>query len=754
TSGRTPTGGEATVKGEFTQGNIADGFCAVTFTPADANNYNTATCMIPTASTHAKSKFAFTELRSMLRAASIPATNGSFGVYNGSSLITDSKAWQGVTITLNPIPQDGYYFIGWDKVDITVTNGSVVNREGQIKIDAAATTKATEATTTIALTPKSPATTLFAAKETPTPSISSQSVAYDGKAHFVTSVNGWNVTYKQKTVEVTTPQNAGVYDIWLQREQTESEKAYSLAKSEATLTISKAMVNLTAPTASEVQAGDKLMSSILSGGAATYGSNNKAVGGKFAWDKPESTANSGTSVVKFLLDNTTNFSEPTSLNVIVPVATATKFAVTYTAPQNGTLTVKTTDGKDVSTGSTFIKGTELMIQATPANGYKVASYNAGGAQPTTGKETEPFKITIGDAAVSIVVTFEKITTPATLVQSIELAPKKKTLNIGETLTFTTIILPTNASNKALTWKSSDDKVATVNAGQVKAIAVGTAVITATAADGSKAYDMCVLTVKDATPPTPPTPAIGISLNIHAKALAIGGTFTLTATVAPSTASQQVKWTTSDKTVATVDENGKVKAIAAGTANVTATTKDGEFSDKCEVTVIATTPVAVTGIKLDMTTLRLGINKIDTLTATITPATATNKKIIWTSSNPKIVSITATTLNNKIKLKGLKHGSAAIIAMTEDGHFLATCDVTVYDPTGIEELLANTRVYPLNGAICIDPAQPVEVTVVSLSGAQIYREKLTTAYQIPVATGVYLVVLSDGKHQGTVKVFVK
>ena len=158
---------------------------------------------------------------------------------------------------------------------------------------------------------------------------------------------------------------------------------------------------------------------------------------------------------------------------------------------------------------------------------------------------------------------------------------KTTLSLmkGKTTTLTATAAPASANNKAVTWKSSKTKIATVDTnGLVKAVAKGTATITATAKDGSGVKAVCTVTVKQ--------PVTKITLNKTALSLNRGKTFTLKATVGPASANNKaVKWTTSNKTVATVTSNGVVKGIRGGTATITATAKDGSNTKAtCKVTV--------------------------------------------------------------------------------------------------------------------------------------------------------------------------
>ena len=156
------------------------------------------------------------------------------------------------------------------------------------------------------------------------------------------------------------------------------------------------------------------------------------------------------------------------------------------------------------------------------------------------------------------------------------------LTTGDTETLTATVAPSDATNKAVTWTSSKESVATVDAnGKVTAVAAGEATITVTTTDGSFTAT-CTVTVEDAT-----VAVTGVTLNKTTLPLTVGDTETLTATVAPTDATNKaVTWTSSKESVATVDANGKVTAVAAGEATITVTTTDGSKTATCTVTVTA------------------------------------------------------------------------------------------------------------------------------------------------------------------------
>ena len=159
--------------------------------------------------------------------------------------------------------------------------------------------------------------------------------------------------------------------------------------------------------------------------------------------------------------------------------------------------------------------------------------------------------------------------------AIEFSESEKTVFVGDTFTITATVKPEDAFNRTVTWSSSDPSIATVDEnGTVTAIAKGEAIITAESADGVKAE--CKVTVEKKV--------AAIELSESEKTVFVGDTFTITATVKPEDAfNRTVTWSSSDPSIATVDENGTVTAIAKGEATITAESADGVTAE-CKVTV--------------------------------------------------------------------------------------------------------------------------------------------------------------------------
>ena len=160
---------------------------------------------------------------------------------------------------------------------------------------------------------------------------------------------------------------------------------------------------------------------------------------------------------------------------------------------------------------------------------------------------------------------------------------KTTLSLqeGDTGNLAATIAPSTATDKTVTYSSSDKEVATVtNAGKVTAVKAGNADITVTTKDGSKTAK-CALTVT-----AKQIPVTGVTLDKSTLSLEEGATGNLVATISPENASYKaVSFTSSDEAIATVDDNGLVTAVAAGTADITVESiENGSKTAVCTLTV--------------------------------------------------------------------------------------------------------------------------------------------------------------------------
>lgn len=245
------------------------------------------------------------------------------------------------------------------------------------------------------------------------------------------------------------------------------------------------------------------------------------------------------------------------------------------------------------------------------------------------------------------------------VTSVTLDQTHLTLNVNDTAKLTADVKPDDATTKTVTWKSDNEAVATVdNDGNVTAKAAGTATITA-AADGKSAS--CKVTVNGQTT----VPVASVELSQTTLELKAGNNAVLTAVVKPDNATNKdVTWT-SDKPEVVAVEGGKVTAKAEGTAIITA--KAGDKTATCTVKVTAA-DVAVESVTLDKSSLELKAGTEGTLIATVSPESATNKDVTWSSNNETVATVEGG------KVTAVSEGTATITAKA--GEQTAICTVTV------------------------------------------------------------------------------
>ncbi len=362
----------------------------------------------------------------------------------------------------------------------------------------------------------------------------------------------------------------------------------------------------------------------------------------------------GVSVTGVTLDKTSlsfvvGSTESQTLVATVSPEDATDKSVTWSSSDESV--VKVEDGV-VSLAEGAVAGGSAVVSVTTTDGGHVAS-----------------------CAVSVVA-------EAVAVTGVTLDKSSISFVEGSTVsqTLTASVLPVNASNKSVGWRSSDESVVTVVDGVVSlssgAKSGDEATVTVATVDGSFEAVCNVSVVKNVVAVT------GVTLDKPSLSFVVGSTETqqLRATVNPDDATNKnVSWSSSDESVANVSSAGVVSlasGVEAGkSATITVTTEDGNFRSNCIVSVVSDA-VAVSSITLDKSELSFveGSTDPQTLVAKIMPANATNQNVVWASSNTDVVSVNG----GVVRLaSGSKAGEkATITATTIDGGFVATCNVEV------------------------------------------------------------------------------
>ena len=250
-------------------------------------------------------------------------------------------------------------------------------------------------------------------------------------------------------------------------------------------------------------------------------------------------------------------------------------------------------------------------------------------------------------------------------QKIVLSQNAANLSVGGTVYITANVKPDNATYKDITWSSSDSSVASVSDGLIVGKKAGTAVVTVTSVNRKITAQVNVKVNN--------VEVDSIKLNNSSYSMHIGDTKVLVATISPSDATNKnVTWISSDNSIATVSNTGVVTGIKAGTVTITATSNNGK-SATCAFTI---TPkiIDVISISLNKTEASIIAGSTVSLTPTVSPSEATNKKVTWTSSDNSIA-----TVSNTGVVTGIKAGTVTITAASNNDK-KATCTVIVINNT--------------------------------------------------------------------------
>jgi alpha-amylase len=331
------------------------------------------------------------------------------------------------------------------------------------------------------------------------------------------------------------------------------------------------------------------------------------------------------------------------------------------------------------TDTTGVTSTYKITASNTPTSYHATNLPAGLSIDTTtgfisGASTASGTYTVGiivtnsagtDSAKLIIAT----NIPAVPVTGVNITPPTVSIFVAATTQLTATVTPASATNKNVTWSSSNTTVAIVSTtGLVTAVSAGSATITVTTTDQSKTATS-VITVTN-----PIITVTGVNVTPTTASIITGATTQLTATVAPASATNKnVIWSSSNTTVAIVSTTGLVTAVSSGSAIITVTTADQSKTATSIITVINPI-VSVTGISITPTTTSIITGATIQLTATVSPASATNKNITWSSSNTTVATVSTTGLVTAVSV-----GSATITVTTADQSKTATSLITITNP---------------------------------------------------------------------------
>ena len=322
------------------------------------------------------------------------------------------------------------------------------------------------------------------------------------------------------------------------------------------------------------------------------------------------------------------------------------------------------------TSYSMVVGDSLLLKAviTPSDATdqtvnwdsseeSVAVVSSSGLVSAVGKGTCVITASVDGKSARCTITVQDKTIA---VESIVLSEDTLLLGIDDTATLIATIRPENATEREITWTSSNPEIATVSdQGEVVALQEGTCTVTVSA--GGKSAE-CVVTVSRNV-----IPVKEVILSETSLTLKEGESYTLTATVTPADATERtVTWKSGNPDVATVSDEGKIEAVHTGICIITASA-GGKVSE-CMITVTSET-IAVEQITLSATSLSLKLGDSRTLTATVTPSDATDSQVTWSSSDPSVA-----TVSDQGEVTAVRAGNCTITATA--GGKSATCTVTV------------------------------------------------------------------------------
>lgn len=414
-------------------------------------------------------------------------------------------------------------------------------------------------------------------------------------------------------------------------------------------------------------------------------------------------------------------------------ATGVKFDVaTLNLKVGESYSIKTTFTPNDSTDTGLVWESSDTKIATVDTSGKVTGKSAGSAIIMARTELGGVaycKLTVTQPATGLILNFSE-----------------KTIYIGSKFTLEASVSPSSATNLNVTWKSSNDKIATVSkTGEVAGLQGGVVIITCTTVEGGYVAT-CVVTVRESV--------TTVKLDYETYYLGVGKNFKLTATVATETATNQnVVWTSSNEDVATVNQKGKVTGIKTGYTTITATALDGsDVEASCEVRVVN----AVESITISDNYVSLYVGDTEKLKVTIRPSNATFKSATWSTSDATVAIV-----DDRGVITALKAGTATITAAAQDNSGKKViCAVAVYDRVPATSITLQDKSLTMVAGeekvvqIVLNPTTSTDKVTWSTDNPAVASVNKTTGRITARATGkAYITVMTDSGKTASIEVTV-
>ena len=253
-----------------------------------------------------------------------------------------------------------------------------------------------------------------------------------------------------------------------------------------------------------------------------------------------------------------------------------------------------------------------------------------------------------------------------LAESITLNKTEVNLNTGKSTTLKATVLPKNTDNKKVTWASSDESIAKVNnQGRVTAVKAGTCEITCTSNSDESIIATAAVTVHQLVR--------SVKFD-EAPVIYVGESGQLSWLVEPADATNpKVRLVSGNEKILMVNDDGRITGVKAGETYVTAIATDGS-NHRAKVKVVVMQHL--TGVKMRKNTAYINVRDSEVLSAVLEPSKYVNTNMTWTSSDPTVASVKAEKNTSKVRVTGLKAGSAVLVGTAEDGGLQTTMRIEV------------------------------------------------------------------------------
>lgn len=370
------------------------------------------------------------------------------------------------------------------------------------------------------------------------------------------------------------------------------------------------------------------------------------------------------------------------------------------------------DAMNSGSGDLFNVNTPDCVEYSGGGGYLTAKEAGSGTLTVSLSGDSSVKKEI---SVTVLAKDSLSATSVTIPDAPDMLPLGASADLTANYTLAGSVVLTNPQ-KTVTWTSSDPKVLYVSpGGKVTAVGSGSATVTASVGGASVAKTITVTAAEE-----PKDTVTSITLNKYSLTLYVGEMGEqLAATILPEGSTASVVWQSSNPNVATVTEKGLVQAVTPGTSVITATAGGRHVS--CIVSVLAAR-VRVSGVSFDETEHKIPVRGTATLTATITPADATVKTLVWTSDDPGIASVSRTGIVTAVSV-----GTTKIHATSVDGNHSAEVTVTVTAAPQLGDVNGDGYIDSADAMLCLRSAVGLtELTAEQKSAADVNKDSFVDA----------------------------